>query len=740
MDCYEANMYDEVEKKLNKAMPWVGLYIAAASAMCTLAIAADALNGFRVKKPCKYFRLNAASLTLLAVATKLPSDLNAASLTLFPKHVSLIFMSIAIAHFTSSLGSMNDEQIIANVVALAILVITTAANMCIQLVLLRDFLNPVRVISMLPTVLMMLSLATFVSGAITVPSMKRSLESEYQEKHRVSVREGFTFTSDGQRGYMMKYWVMAKSGSPEFVMARSVVSTTPAVICLFHVIILAAIYAVSFLIYGRLSLGRPESAYGRYTLWILVIQSIGVVVGMVSPLFRWFIAAGFKCSSARNQQSFLNGFKIEAHWIEALVDWRDCSSALHIQKNKYRKFLHDARWFAITFCIGLQTLFVLLSKLLLLLSALLLSRFSLCYTHSIAQMISNNEISGDEMDVNLTRYVLLLEGEAELPKRIVKNICREATKMIQMGKQKQPNHLVNLLSKFNKFQGVGSFDSDKIPSLHSEEPQNIWMLPVITLASIAVALPNIAKHKGEQLLRSMGEGLSLVKIVEKTLDKNAQLVNIRKSADVTWTGVVLYMKWLDVDLRRTSRNCNNSKDLVRELSRKAEKAIVELKREEKDSVVENPRNWRTELVCWNSMYRISRTILLSFDDEDEDTDEELFERLSVMIADIFAACLTNLPRVMTKMCHCNVIEEREKSVGDAFVLLGKTQRIVELLQQQQWPSLDHDKAAYIDEWRALFLRDEDNQADPGSTSGTASTDHEMGVISTDNHFPISLDT
>ncbi|KAL8557368.1 hypothetical protein ACS0TY_004704 [Phlomoides rotata] len=171
------------------------------------------------------------------------------------------------------------------------------------------------------------------------------------------------------------------------------------------------------------------------------------------------------------------------------------------------------------------------------------------------------------------------------------------------------------------------------------------MLPVITLASIAVALPNIAKHKGEQLLRSMGEGLSLVKIVEKTLDKNAQLVNIRKSADVTWTGVVLYMKWLDVDLRRTSRNCNNSKDLVRELSRKAEKAIVELKREEKDSVVENPRNWRTELVCWNSMYRISRTILLSFDDEDEDTDEELFERLSVMIADIFAACLTNLPQI-----------------------------------------------------------------------------------------------
>nr|GEU73957.1 Rho guanyl-nucleotide exchange factor 12 [Tanacetum cinerariifolium] len=60
------------------AIPWVGLYVAGASLACTLAMAADAFQGFRQWKlwfPNKFFVLNTVSITLIAIAMKLPVDL-----------------------------------------------------------------------------------------------------------------------------------------------------------------------------------------------------------------------------------------------------------------------------------------------------------------------------------------------------------------------------------------------------------------------------------------------------------------------------------------------------------------------------------------------------------------------------------------------------------------------------------------------------------------------------------------
>lgn len=68
----------DVEKQLDAPMPWIGMYVAAASFVCTLGMAADVFRGFRSKKywfPNKFLSLNATSLTLLAVAMKLPLDL-----------------------------------------------------------------------------------------------------------------------------------------------------------------------------------------------------------------------------------------------------------------------------------------------------------------------------------------------------------------------------------------------------------------------------------------------------------------------------------------------------------------------------------------------------------------------------------------------------------------------------------------------------------------------------------------
>ncbi|KAG8379308.1 hypothetical protein BUALT_Bualt07G0074900 [Buddleja alternifolia] len=473
----------------------------------------------------------------------------------------------------------------------------------------------------------------------------------------------------------------------------------------------------------RVTLEHPRSVYGNFTLWILAIQCIGVVVGTIAPTFRSFVAISFRCSTSRgkNNKSSLKDklFKTETYWVQILVNWRDNFSSLQIQQDKCRKYLYSAKWLVLNFFIGVQILIVVVSKLLLYVFVLLTYPFAHITNKFKVQYSSNIVTSSDETELDLSRYVLLLEGEPELPKRILKNFCRQSDNMILIGKRKQPQNLIDLLCKFVNFSGVIQFDStNEVPSLHSQEPSNCWTLPLVTLTCIAIALPNVAEHKRKQLVSSVNEGLSLAKLIEKTLDTNAQLINIRKSADVCWVGVALHRKWQDVDLRTTSHKCKNSKDVLQELSSKAETSVIEFKREVKDDfVMENPLNWPVKIIAANSMYRVGRTILLAYKGKNEPMDEELFERLSIMIADILAACLTNLARVITTMCHRNAIEKRERSVREAFILLGKTEQVLELLQQRDWPSLDTNKAAYIEEWCSLFHQDNQSPAVSTSTSG-----------------------
>ncbi|KAK4437252.1 hypothetical protein Salat_0059100 [Sesamum alatum] len=493
-------------------MPWIGLYIAEASAVSTLAMAADVFNGFRSKKlwfPCKYFSLNAASLTLLAVAMKLHMDLNTC--------------------YTRRIGSITDKEILTNV-----LVITIVVNMWIQTFQLHGYFHRgMMTAASIPTILMLLLLATFVSSAISLPASKRSLESKYQEMHPVAMREegivkrtqGFRFDKRMIDG-MKIYWVMAETSNPQFVMARSVFCTTSSVICLFAVIVLQVVYIGWFMRNHKVTDGETVSVYGYYTKWILVVQSNGMLVGIIAPISRWFIAVRFKCLTTCFEISFAKELKIEEHWIQTLKYWRDSFSGLQIIDGKCRKYIHDVKWFTLTFLIGVQIMMVLFNKMLLFIPALLITPFLLCFkklkTRCVAKVTTSNKDmrseSGGDTELNLSRFVLLLDGEPDLPQR---TSTMRRHKVIEMGRKRQPQNLLQLLNRFGNFSGVREFDRLQVPSLHSQEPPNCWTLPLVTLTSIAISLPNIAiNHKATQLMSSVSEGLSLVKLIEKTLDEN----------------------------------------------------------------------------------------------------------------------------------------------------------------------------------------------------------------------------
>ncbi|GKD95202.1 hypothetical protein Tco_1375039, partial [Tanacetum coccineum] len=113
--------------EFSKPMPWIGMYIAVASLFCILAMVADLLHGLKNRKlwfPCKYFTLNAASLTVIAVAMKLPVDLSnpmPGYADQIAKLGSMGFMCTMMANLLPSLATMNSSELLTNIIALDIL-------------------------------------------------------------------------------------------------------------------------------------------------------------------------------------------------------------------------------------------------------------------------------------------------------------------------------------------------------------------------------------------------------------------------------------------------------------------------------------------------------------------------------------------------------------------------------------------------------------------------------------------
>ncbi|KAI3454476.1 hypothetical protein Pfo_011139 [Paulownia fortunei] len=708
------------------------MYVAAASLICTLAMAADALHGFWSKKywfPSKYFSLDATSLTLLAVAMKLPVDLTTRMYAVtdrLAKVSSLVFMSTAMANFLTSLGSMNNKDVLMNITALGILVITVAANVGIQVFQMHSYLNGRLVFAeeILAIGSMLLLLVMFSSSALMIPSTKQYLEKKYQEMHKSALNEEQAdmgrVTTDKLRVLIKKYWVMAETSSPQFVIARSVTCTTSGVVSLLTAFILLQAEIRMAMEYRILH--QSNSSYGWSTKWVLLTQTIGVIVGIIAPASRWFIAINFR-SSNEGSKSIKSAFTVEVYWTQKMVEWRQSSLSLQIRHLKSRKVLHDLRGLVLKFCISVQYLIVLASKLVLLISVCITSPIISCLnyvrklkrqkriSHSVSSRDHEVSKSTANPELDIRHYVMLLEGEVELPTETLGNICKEVDKVIQKGKMQKPKNLLKLLYKSSNFNGVIEFDGHQVPSLHSQDLPFCWSLTVVTLTSIALALPNVEKHKSNRLLNSVTEGLCFVKLIDKNLDRKGGLANVRTAANVVWVGVELYHKWQDKDLHETSLKGKNAEEILQQLCIKAEKTVLEFKRDARDCLMRNPLNWPAKVIAANSMYRMSRTILLTHGDKSDKTDEELFEHLSIMIADILAACLTNLAHVITMKCHRNAIEGREKSVRKAAFLLGQTEEIIALLQQRELPFLAPDQAANIEEWRASIKQENKNNQD-----------------------------
>uniref|UniRef100_A0A251S6Y8 Uncharacterized protein n=1 Tax=Helianthus annuus TaxID=4232 RepID=A0A251S6Y8_HELAN len=510
-----------------------------------------------------------------------------------------------------------------------------------------------------------------ISSSITIQTSKEVLESKYRATNKIALTDQRlqhiqTSTGEKLRQHVRRYWVMGETGSPQFVMASNPLSTASAVICVIVLVInLVTVFNTQFQPDGiKEQLFDSKNLDGTPYKWsitmIFVTQSVGVV----------------------------------KYWIQTLLEWKK-SPVLFLSSNRRTKSLvYNSKNIFLSFFIGFQKVIVILCKLIWL-TVTIVPVLAVGFFTTLTSRT-------DDIDEDLSKYVLQIDNGKELAEKTLKGITKSVDSFISKVEKGQNNILLELLDKFTEFEGVKIFDTDQVQSLLPTDLVNSWSLPIVTLTCIAVSIPN-SRDRVESLLRSVGEGLSFTHLVEESLNCSSEYVNLRKASMSLWHEVEYKCKWLDNPLAKDVFDGKEATEIVKWFSDKAKEIVTEIKDSTSDGeLVENPPG---KLIAANSMYRITQTILLRFQSNTEPiTKKRLFSHLNGMIADIFCACFTNLPRVITMRCHESVIEKREASVRVAAKLLGKTTKIIEKLEEcDKVPSMDDDTMAYIDEWR-LYMK------------------------------------
>ncbi|KAK4389473.1 hypothetical protein Sango_2284300 [Sesamum angolense] len=196
---------------------------------------------------------------------------------------------------------METKELMMNVVALGILVVTVIVNVCIQL---------------------------------AIPVTKSYLDLKYNKKFKVAEKECSnscnTSITRKLRNDLMRYWMMAHTCNPQFVTGRLATCIASGAFCLLGAMVLAEAILRSYLMPWCFTFCNGESDYRWSTTLILVTQSVAVGGGTIGPALRWFIAIKFMCPKKTNKSYKIGFSSVEKYWVQILRQLKDCPLNLRI--------------------------------------------------------------------------------------------------------------------------------------------------------------------------------------------------------------------------------------------------------------------------------------------------------------------------------------------------------------------------------------------------------------------------
>ncbi|GKC67528.1 hypothetical protein Tco_1100126 [Tanacetum coccineum] len=278
------------------------------------------------------------------INNSMPGDVDQAA-----KLGSMAFMCTVMANLLPSLATMDNKELLANIIALVVLVITLVVNVCIQIKTgvvsypenqrfmgvietHHEPLSPYKyyyrnmIIAIIYVAMLLVLLIIQICSSLTILNSKRILELKFQAGHEralsdLELKRPGILTTKKLKQYVGYYWVMAETGSPQFMTACSATTSASGVICTLSTIL----HILSTLLTFQSIINHDyDSDYGWSMPVIFVTQFIGVLRGTIAPLCRCFASLSFKMS-IKWIWEHIKVFKVECYWTHTLLHWKNSS-------------------------------------------------------------------------------------------------------------------------------------------------------------------------------------------------------------------------------------------------------------------------------------------------------------------------------------------------------------------------------------------------------------------------------
>ncbi|KAK9141165.1 hypothetical protein Scep_010846 [Stephania cephalantha] len=263
-------------------MPIIGVYIAIATSACFFSILFDIVSGFRNRKrwlPCRFFSLNSVTLTLLAIAAKIPVDLTTempSALDQLSKLTGTTLICISMGFLMPSLGINGESESWTNMLALSILVVTVVINVCIQLY--TGVIILFRVEHIIVLCCMMLLLLALLCATYDINSQKN-----------LTVDQNKDLLNKG-RGSMLERlklcYVYAYHSNPQLELCKDLDSSFISILCVVSPVVLVQVAFRCFIHKEMMSPCSGSSDYEWSMRIILGTQIATILIGSLGTSFR----------------------------------------------------------------------------------------------------------------------------------------------------------------------------------------------------------------------------------------------------------------------------------------------------------------------------------------------------------------------------------------------------------------------------------------------------------------------
>ncbi|KAK9138036.1 hypothetical protein Sjap_008630 [Stephania japonica] len=272
------------DTKYSSPVPVIGLYIAGGTLVCLLLIICDIFHAYRRRKPwipCRFFKINSFTLTLLAISTKLPVDLTNVMPSVWDQLSKLCgtqLICICLVFMTPSTGTMNNSELLANLATLAMTIVTIIVNICIQMA--TGVIFSFKVEHIITMIFMLILLLMLCLRLVSNDETARMMTESHKRLLQLS-------KSDNMVDDLKNCYLFDSISSSELISFNSTYYPTMGMVCVACLVVAVEAGFRSLFLEQTFNCGDGVSDYKWSIEVVLVTQMLTLVIGTGAVVSRW---------------------------------------------------------------------------------------------------------------------------------------------------------------------------------------------------------------------------------------------------------------------------------------------------------------------------------------------------------------------------------------------------------------------------------------------------------------------